>query len=425
MLKKLRLHLTVLCVVMTGVVLVSLAAGMNWLSIAQSGSMSALLFQNSVTAMVNQLRMEPVLDPEWVAVTEAAQACVIAMENNGYPLELNGEWPREGRETLVEQARARAKEEGLDYKAPPLTGDLRQVTFSMGRRYRCAVVQVPVGNDWLSLTVVADRSAENGGIARQTALCALLTLTALGILCLVSYRFTGRAIRPTAQSMEKQREFVASASHELRSPLTLIETTASSIAVEPDRTPEFVRIIKNECGRMGRLINDLLLLANTDTASWRLQRQEVDLTTLLLDVTEEFEERAAREGMRLTLALPEEPLSQVRGDAQRLAQVVSILLDNAVSHSKSAAVELGAKQEKQEISITVADHGCGIGAEDRERVFDRFYRGDKSRKDKAHFGLGLAVAKELTELHGGGLRLWETPGGGCTFEITLPLHKTV
>lgn len=420
MLKKLRIRLTVLCAAMTGAVLVMSMAAMQILSAKQLEIMNETLFEKNLKAIVDQLRSGFVLDQEWLASAEAADSSVISLESNGLPIGKHAPRDDEDRAALVEEARETAREQGFDYKLPPLNGEVSQVNFTMGRKARCAVVLIPTRENWFSLTVVADRARENALQRRQTLRYCLLTLAALALLCLLAYRFTGRAIRPTAQSMEKQREFVASASHELRSPLALIETTASAIDVEPSKTAQFVREIKNECARMGRLINDLLLLANTDTASWRMARQAVDLSTVLLEVSEGYEEKARAAGISLALSLPDAPLPDIMGDSQRLKQVFSILLDNAVSYSGSDSIEIVAEQDRHRISIRVSDHGRGIPAGDHGRVFDRFYRGDKSRTDKEHFGLGLAVAKELTELHGGMIRLSETPGGGCTFQITLP-----
>lgn len=111
-------------------------------------------------------------------------------------------------------------------------------------------------------------------------------------------------------------------------------------------------------------------------------------------------------------------------DKERITQVLGILLDNAMSHSKSNdTIEMGAVVHQKHIVFYVADHGCGIPDAEKEKIFDRFYTGDRSRTDKNHYGLGLSIAKEIVKLHHGSITIKDTPNGGCTFEINIPLEK--
>lgn len=419
MLKKLRLRLTLLCIFMTGMVLAALTGAIMMLSTVQTARLNGMLFEKNIMAIVNRLQTEEAINPEWLARTEAGQKCVIAVENNGKSLRFRGVWRPENREDLLRRVRDAARERGLDYAVPMLGLTQEQRFFLLDGQYRCAVVRIPARENWFSLTVVADRADELALLRRQRIGILLLALAAFAVLCLLSRWFTGKAVRPAAQGMERQREFVASASHELRSPLALIETTASAIEAAPEQTRAFLKDIKAECGRMGRLINDLLLLANMDTASWRLQNASVDLTTVLLEVAEQYEDKAGTNGMPLTLELPEAPLPRIHGDAQRLEQVFTILLDNAISHSGSESLTVRAFRSGSGVIMEVIDHGKGVPPAEREKIFERFYRVDRSRADRDHFGLGLSVAKELVELHGGSIRLLETPGGGCTFQVAL------
>lgn len=107
-------------------------------------------------------------------------------------------------------------------------------------------------------------------------------------------------------------------------------------------------------------------------------------------------------------------------DKARLTQLFGILLSNAMEYTPHGTpIEIAAAADKSKVIISVADHGAGISQEDKERVFTRFYRADKSRSDKAHFGLGLSVAQEIAQLHGASLTLSDTKGGGCTFEFQI------
>lgn len=115
-------------------------------------------------------------------------------------------------------------------------------------------------------------------------------------------------------------------------------------------------------------------------------------------------------------------MPMVYGDPERIAQVITILVDNALKHAgKRGGITIRAGERDRTLSVEVVDHGIGIPPEERKKVFDRFYSVSASRHDRRNFGLGLSIAAELARLHEGRLVLEETPGGGCTFRLTLPL----
>lgn len=429
MLKKLRLRLALLCALMTGTVFAAFMITVTIFTENQLQRMNELLFQNNITAIVNRLQSEPLVNTDWLAETEAAQSCIISIGNNGQPLRFGGAgFLATNRGEIIQSAREQAlMQADFDYRIPPLditqpVQTIFQMDGNLQSQYRCAIVKIPTQENWLSLTIVADRTAEIVHISSQRNRYLMLSFLVLIILCAVIWWFTGKAIRPTAENIERQREFIAAASHELRSPLMLIEATASAIRVAPYKTGELTRGIEAECGRLGRLVGDLLLLANTDTVSWLLHLAPIELDTVLIETVEKFEEPARQSGFSLVLELPERILPRMNGDTERLGQIVSILLDNAISHAGGGGtITVRAAQNHQGISISVIDHGKGIPLADRQRVFDRFYQVDTSRTDKNHFGLGLSVVKELVRLHKGSIELSETAGGGCTFQICFPV----
>lgn len=122
------------------------------------------------------------------------------------------------------------------------------------------------------------------------------------------------------------------------------------------------------------------------------------------------------------MELPDDSLPVIQGDGERIAHVISIFLDNGIAYAPcGTSLTLRAFVQKHTLTCSVIDHGPGISDEQKEHVFEYFYRSDASRKDKEHFGLGLCVAKELTKLSGGHIELTDTLGGGCTFSLVLPL----
>ena len=137
---------------------------------------------------------------------------------------------------------------------------------------------------------------------------------------------------------------------------------------------------------------------------------------------EAYEPICRKKSIHLDLNLDAESYPQIYTDQERLFQVLSIFLDNAVSYSKeNSNIEILTSQTSKEFTFLVVDHGCGIAEKDKPFIFDRFYCADKSRTNKAHFGLGLSIAKELAKMLSGKIGFSDTSGGGTTFFLTLPI----
>lgn len=172
---------------------------------------------------------------------------------------------------------------------------------------------------------------------------------------------------------------------------------------------------------MSMLVGDMLSLANADNKSWSITKSDCELDTLVLDTYEKYEPLLHEKKISLKVILPEEPLSVCKCDSARISQVLGILLDNGASYVPAEGkMKMGVEEKEKYFKIYVQDNGPGISNENKEAVFQRFYRADPARKDKQHFGIGLCIAKEIVMLHKGSIRIEDTPGGGSTFVIKLP-----
>ncbi|TDC78258.1 HAMP domain-containing histidine kinase [Micromonospora sp. KC606] len=231
------------------------------------------------------------------------------------------------------------------------------------------------------------------------------------------------------RSEERMRQFVADASHELRTPLTTIrgfaELYRQGAAREPEQTADLLRRIEDEAARMGLLVEDLLLLARLDRER-PLALAPVELPVLASDAVEAARVVAPERRIELEIAPGSGPLV-VRGDDARLRQVIGNLMTNALTHTPpEAAVTLGLRTESGNLAVVeVADTGPGLTPEQAERVFERFYRADAARTRRASgmtsTGLGLAIVAALVAAHHGTVEVTDTPGGGATFRVRLPL----
>jgi two-component system OmpR family sensor kinase len=224
-----------------------------------------------------------------------------------------------------------------------------------------------------------------------------------------------------ASAVEQQRRFTGDASHELRTPVATVLADAS-LALERQRDSAEYRAalerIQAEAVRMGRIVDGLLVLARTDAPASTARAERVDIARVVESATARIGGRAAEQGT----AIRAQSIAGliVHGDATGLERVLDNLLDNALRFAPAgSAVDVSATRERGRARIAVADRGPGVPASERVRVFERFHRAPGSRGPGA--GLGLAIARAVVDAHGGSISVAETPGGGATFVVELPL----
>ena len=246
----------------------------------------------------------------------------------------------------------------------------------------------------------------------------------IAILFLTKF-LIGIAIKPTENAMQSQKEFIASASHELKAPLAVILSSAECIGGDTSlstETKQHAYIIDDECMRMSKLVQDLLLLSSADANTWTLNESDIDVDTLLINIYEKYEPVCRQRGIQFKLGTSDELFPPLRADIDRINQILSIFIDNAINYSQpKCEISLDTSVSKNMMVFSIVDHGAGIKDTDKPFIYDRFFCADKSRTQKEHYGLGLSIAKELVEMHKGNIELSDTPGGGCTFCISFPL----
>lgn len=183
------------------------------------------------------------------------------------------------------------------------------------------------------------------------------------------------------------------------------------------------QIIYTECHHLSRLISDLLLLARTDSGRWTIHKELTQIDNLVLEIYDHFLPLAIAQHHQLGIALPELIPAPILLDAERIKQVLSILIDNAIAYTpEGSQITLLMNVSNKQVELGVMDNGPGISNEEKANVFKRFYRLDSARKSNSHCGLGLSIAYEILKLHGTKLTLTDSPGGGCTFKFTLSYH---
>jgi two-component system sensor histidine kinase BaeS len=225
---------------------------------------------------------------------------------------------------------------------------------------------------------------------------------------------------------ERRRRLTVDVAHELRTPLTVLQGNLEGMlegVYQP--TPEALRGLLDETRLLTRLVDDLRTLALAEAGQLHFDLQQLDVADLLADARTSFGGQADGLGVRLEVDVPD-ALPPVRGDAQRLAQVLGNLISNALRHTPPGGrVTLSARAADGGVIVRVADTGPGIPPEDRPYIFDRFWKGDpaRTRDGKGGAGLGLAIARQLVELHGGRIWVEDDDAPGATLTFSLPADE--
>jgi signal transduction histidine kinase len=219
-------------------------------------------------------------------------------------------------------------------------------------------------------------------------------------------------------------EFLAAVSHELRTPLTVISGSLELLARRQDDLPPDARRLISQAERhvqrLNRNVEDLLDLAQLQEAKIELQREFTGARALLGEIAATHEPVVAAKRQHLRVAC-EDGLPPVLVDRRRMQQIVGNLVQNASRYApEDTTIELGAERSGATVRLTVADEGPGVPAGERERIFDKFYRGERTKGVTSGTGLGLAIARTLVELHGGRIGVEDRPGGGARFVVEIP-----
>lgn len=423
---KLHKHLTFLYTITTGLLLTCLLSICCFYMYSLVQSKNEAAFSSHFLNISTKFQTENSFSDAWLSQMESSNRLIIQISENGLPLFFKGSWsPQTPREELLARAQALAQEYSIYTESVPVSSSSIQsplFTFQGEHHdwYTAMLLVCRTEQGQKSLILLQDITASRMQFFEQAAFFLVLDFAGVFLLGLISWVFVGKSIQPLKENQQKQTAFLAAASHELRTPVAVIQASVQAVPASPEHAPSLLHTIERECRRMSRLISDLLFLASADNNHYKVANTPQDADTILLDAFEMFDPLFRRKNIRLRLHLPAEETPPVCCDRDRMIQVLSILLDNAMSYApEGSEVSLISVWKDGMFSFSVADHGPGIPDEEKEMVFDRFYRADASRKSDSHFGLGLSVAMELVHLQGGKLRLEDTKGGGATFTVTV------
>ena len=312
-------------------------------------------------------------------------------------------------QTFMESIASIPEEKAIEYANSALDGgnergwihNYRYKVFSTDRGYGVVLIDGSMGRSMLM------QSMRSAGFVLLG--CSALVLILIALL-------SGKALKPIADSYEKQKQFVTDANHELKTPLTLILTNVDIAEAELGQN-EWLDDIRSEGNRMSELVNQLVALSRMDEDSHKLNTSEFALDELVQNVIEEFEPLAASANKSLTSSID----ADIRycGDKMLFSRLMGILMDNAIKYCDDAGEINVTLRRGKRVVLTVENTYAAVGELELHRLFDRFYRADKARTFTGGYGIGLSMAKAIVENHKGEITAYKKDGKHIGFKVTL------
>ncbi len=279
--------------------------------------------------------------------------------------------------------------------------------------YRYLGVPTDDGMRWIFL----NREVELDTARDFLLTSCLISLAGFVTVFLLLLLISGRVVQPIAQSYEKQKQFITDAGHELKTPITIIRADADVLEADvPDS--EWLEDIRRQTDRLASLTNDLIFLSKTEETA-KPQMLDFPLSEVVEESAQPFRSVARTQGKTFETEIA--PLLTLKGDEKSIRKLVSILLDNAMKYSpEGGSIVLTLKKSGKQIRLSVTNSAENIEKGNADRLFDRFYRADSSRNSETGgFGLGLAIAKAVTEMHGGRIHAGSNDGASLTVEAVF------
>lgn len=430
MFQKVHIYLTLLC---TGIItIIMIITSCSYLYVSEKSLYKNQMdsFQNDMNTISTNLEQQSVISMEWLSKMESQGNYTFFLLDNGIPFLYNALDSSNEKELLLEECLADYYQSILIDVDPssslsPYASYHTEAEFfspSMEKKYFYSVLILGRSSSRLQVIVLSSLDVLEKQILHQRSFFILIDLITIFVLAVFSWIFTGALLKPIIENQKKQVQFVASASHELRTPLAVILSCAECCQeTDSKKQAGFLQTIIHEGLRMRTLIDDMLTLSSSDNQQFSIDPKPADMDTLIVNSYEAFQPLAKEHDLTLSVSLPENAIPSCICDKERISQVLSILLHNAISYTPAfGKIILSLAYEKERFYLSVSDNGVGISDEEKKKIFDRFYRVEKARNTKGHFGLGLSIANEIVKSHHGKLTVKDSPEGGALFTVELP-----
>lgn len=296
-----------------------------------------------------------------------------------------------------------------------------------GVSYRLVTVPVASKKNYApvqNIQIIYNLKRENDMLAHLLMVIGFGSLLSVFIAILAGIYLASKALIPIRKSWEKQQKFVADASHELRTPLSVMKLNLEHLFRHPDHNieqeSETIHQAIREINFLSKMVSELLTLARSDSNQQQLVQETIQLDDILRQVVKDFKTLAMIKQIQLTADI--HPI-KMTGDKERLKQLFVILLDNALKYTKeNGSISIKSSVKNSRALIDITDTGIGIAKEDLPHIFDRYYRGDKSRtRHLEGSGLGLSIANWIVQSHLGKIRIMSNEGDGTQVSVSFPI----
>ena len=426
MFKKVHIRLTLLFTGVCTLVIAIMSALYLFLSWSNIKNNSFMSFRTDIANFSSTLTYDSVISQNWLANIKNNYSYRLFIYENNKPL-LNTEEIMDDDSTVLIDGIKNAFSEDIR-RLGRYTDSVNHDEFEYSvnnKKYYVGIICRSSEKCISEIYAINPLKDETDQFHRLIFSFLMIILIAAAALFVFSYFFTKLLLSPVKKAHQQQAHFIAAASHEIRNPVnTIISALDAMETSDGEQQKEFSKIARKEGKRLALLTEDLLTLARSDNGSFTAKTAPVELDTLILDCYEAFIAPAKEKNISISVELPDENVPKAMADADRIKQVISIILSNAVSYTPDGGkIKIAYTSDNSRHIIRISDSGSGISAEDRQHIFERFYRADRSRTDRSHFGLGLSIAKEIIDLHKGSISVDDSELGGSCFVITLPLNN--
>lgn len=420
--KKLRLKLFILFTSLTSIVLLCMLIVTFDMLRKQYSYSQEKIIETEMTNIKDKILSDKSVYDSWLSFQEVITKSIIYIEDNQSPLFFKGTYiTKTKRDKLIDTLKKYITEERYSSsymvfeEQHTIVGDYNDI-------YTGIISQISINNNVYNILVIKDISGQTVYFRNKIFEYILIFIIGSSILGLLIWHLTKITLRSTEESIENQKIFVASASHELRSPITVMKTSLDAITADGSTISQFMPVIHNEIDRIARLVDDLTVLQTSDTNSWNIRLKSLEVDTVCMEMYEAFLPVAIKKQRQLSIEFANNSTPKIMGDKQRIQQIITILLNNAIEYTPpNSKIIIHVSNSKNKVKISIIDNGSGISDKQKKNIFKRFYRIDQSRTSKKHYGLGLSIAQELAILHKGYINIEDTIGGGSTFIICIPI----
>lgn len=426
MFQKAYYKLNLLCILLITLILTVMT--LIYLFVSEQSLMNNVeaTFKNDMNVIINNVELRDIYTKEWLNAIESNGKYTIWILDNNIPLWISNPSKNSMKKNLFDEAiqfyvdRYTIMDDHSQTIIYPYHYSFHSSITN--QEYYAYFNRFLSDDKPLDIFVLYSKEQTNHQILRQRIIFLLIDLFAIIFLSRFAFIFTKRILQPIEQNQQEQIRFVAAASHELRTPIAVILSSLNACKKADSIEKEgFLSTIESESYRMSKLVNDMLLLAKADNHTWNLQKSPVSLDTVLLNAYEAFTSMAQEKQLSMHITLPDEVVADCCCDEDRITQVITILIHNAISYTQNGGtINLSLYITEKYAVISVMDNGPGIPDSEKEKIFERFYRIDNARSKKDHFGLGLCIASEIIHAHQGKIQIKDTPGGGSTFLCKIP-----